>query len=94
MGARHPFDTFLFRTPVVVVGKAGKVRFSLSDPFVVVPVDETVTYAFWGHRVTSSVAAEPPTWRGLVTVIGPRPSGRLDEGLAVRQHHNYDRVTP
>ena len=22
---------------------------------------------------------KPPTWRGLVTVIGPRPSGRLDE---------------
>ena len=39
MGARHPFDTFLFRTPVVVVGKAGKVRFSLSDPFVVVVVN-------------------------------------------------------
>ena len=29
--------------------------------------------------VTSSVAAEPPA-RRLVTVIGPRPSGRLDEG--------------
>ena len=34
----------------------------------------------WGrHRVTSSVATEPPTGRGLVTVNGWRPSGRLDE---------------
>jgi hypothetical protein len=31
------------------------------------------------HRVTSSFAAEPPTGRGLVTVLGRRPSGRLDE---------------
>ena len=28
---------------------------------------------------TSSCAGQPPTWRGLVTVIGLRPSGRLDE---------------
>ena len=34
----------------------------------------------WNRHVTSSsVAAEPPA-RRLVTVIGPRPSGRLDEG--------------
>ena len=40
-------------------------------------------------RSLSSCAREPPTWRGLVTVSGGRPSGRLDEGPArCQQRHS------
>ena len=40
---------------------------------------------------------KPPTWRGLVTVIGERPSGRLDEGPArcqQRQDTGAGRIKP
>ena len=57
---------------------------------VIVEQDKRIEQA-WRHRVTSSVAVEPPIWRGLVTVVGRRPSGRLDEGRAhTRSRHHKD----
>ena len=55
---------------------------------IIVEQDKRIEQA-WRHRVTSSVAVEPPIWHGLVTVVGRRPSGRLDEGRVDRasRHH-------
>jgi hypothetical protein len=47
----------------------------------------------WRHRVTSSVAVEPPIWHGLVTVVGRRPSGRLDEGRVDRASRHQQDIT-
>ena len=43
--------------------------------------------------VTSSVAVEPPIWHGLVTVVGRRPSGRLDEGRVDRASRHQQDIT-
>ena len=43
------------------------------------------------HGAPHHAREKPPTWRGLVTVTGPRPSGRLDEeGLARGQPFEYE----